>query len=262
MRRRTFLASSVPALAGIASLAGCLGEAGSPGTSPAPGTGAGPATTEPTEPGPSSRTSPPTEPGVAPAPPPATDVFADIGCPSFVESADRTVCYHAVDPSSADVVLGVDPEVFDPDLGDSTIETLTFTLYNRSEWHFHFNPYGWGIERLEDGTWDHVEPEAVNPLLTVMPPGETHAWELPSQVHPTPRDDDRMVLDVALPAGVYAFHIHGSFGTDLVGTSTPTDEPPEERVECVGLFRLAEDVDPGSPGGTPRATETGTAIDE
>lgn len=197
-----------------------------------------------------------------PAPEPASDVFRDFGCPSFDDSADRTVCYHEVDPSVADVVLGVDPEVFDPDPGGGAVETLRLTLYNRSAWHVHVNPDGWGIERFDDDEWTHVAPEGRNVPLSVLPPGETYTWEIPSRVHPGPYDERYDVLTVALSAGVYAFHVTGSFGGGLgtqgTPTATPAAEPPEDRVELVALFRLHEDVDPGSPGGTPRATETGT----
>lgn len=252
MRRRTFLVASIPPLVG---LPGCVGDASSPGTSPEPGAGDTPTgTTEP----------PKTD--LAPAPDPATDVFADMACPSFDDAADRTVCYHRVDPSTEDVVLGVGKEVFDPYLRDDDVETLRFTLYNRSDWHFHFNPDGWGIERFDDGRWVHVAPEAHNVPLALLPPGETYVWEIPSQLHPTPFDEWYTVLDVALPAGVYAFHVAGSFGGSLgtgrTPTDTPTAEPPDERVECVGLFRLDDDVDPGSSGGTPRETEIGTVVDE
>lgn len=254
MRRRSFLASSVPALAG---LAGCVGGAGSPGT---PGQSATRATT----PEATSRatTDSPGPVEDAPAPPPASDVFDHLGCPSFDDSADRTVCYHAVDPSSTDVVLGVDPEVFDPYLRDGDVETLTFRLYNRSAWHFHVNPDGWGIERFDDGEWDHVAPAGHDASVVALPPGATYTWELPSEPHPTPFDERYSVLDLALSAGVYAFHVAGSFdagfSTTETATDTPTAEPPDEHVECVGLFRLDDDVDPSAGGGTPRRTETGT----
>lgn len=258
MRRRAFLASSVPLLAG---LTGCGSDTGSQGPSPEPGT----RDEFPTKTRPPADADSPSGSDAALAPDPASDLFADVGCPSFDDSADRTVCYHEVDPSTADVVLGIAPELFDPDDEDGVVETLTITLYNRSDWHFHFNPHGWGIERLDDGEWVHVAPEAIHPLLSVLPPGETHAWEIPSEPHPTPFDERYTVLDVALAAGVYAFHVAGSFGGGLrtpgTPTATPTAEPPEERIECVGLFQLDDDVDPDSPGGTPREAETGTPGD-
>lgn len=114
------------------------------------------------------------------------------------------------------------------------------------------------MERFDDSEWVHVAPESHSVSLSLLPPGETYTWKIPSQPHPTPYDERYTVLDVALPAGVYAFHVDGSFGTDLAETDTPTADPPEERVECVGLFRLDDDVDPSSAGGTPRSTETGT----
>lgn len=260
MRRRTFLASSVPL---AAAAAGCLGGAGPPGAAPGTGTGADDA--DPTTPGQGTTDDGAGPAGEPPTPEQASDVFAGRDCPSFDDSADRTVCYHAVDPSAADVLVGVSPEVFDPDLEDRDVETLRFTLYNRSEWHFHFNHYAWGIERHDEGSWTHVAPDAYPEPLMELPPGGTYTWELPSEPHPSPSPDRYMLLDVALAAGVYAFHVAGTFGAGLRGTRTPTEpptsEPSEERVECVGLFRLDDDVDPGTSGGTPRPTETGTEHD-
>ena len=253
MRRRTFIAASLPL---VAATAGCVGGAGRPGASPRTGSDDPDST-----PGTSATTEPP---GSArpPAPATASDVFDEFGCPSFDDAADRTVCYHAVDPTRVDVVLGVDPEVFDPYLEDDTVETLTFTLYNRSDWYFRFNHYAWGIERFEDGEWVHVAPDAYPEPLMELAPGGTYAWELPSEPHPSPGADRSMRLDVALPAGVYAFHVAGSFGpgfdTTEPSTGAPQGDPPDERVECVGLFRLDADVDPESSGGTPRETATGT----
>ena len=253
MQRRTFIAASLPI---VAAAAGCVGGAGRPGASPGTGSDDADAT-----PGTSTTTDPP---GSArpPAPALASDVFAGFDCPSFDDAADRTVCYHEVDPTRADVVLGVDPEVFDPHLDDDTVETLTFTLYNRSDWHFRFNHYAWGIERLEDGEWVHVAPEAYPEPLMELPPGRTYTWELPSEPHSSPNRDRSMRLDVALSAGVYAFHVAGSFGPEFgtreTSADTPTADPPDGRVECVGLFRLELDVDPEASGGTPRETATGT----
>ena len=243
--------SSVPL---VAAAAGCVGGADAPGG--APGTGSGDADTTTRRHTTSADGSSGSE--QPPAPAPASDVFADRDCPSFDETADRTVCYHTADPERADVVLGVHPEVFDPSLRDDDVETLAFTLYNRSGWHFLFNHYAWGIERLDDGEWVHVAPEAYPEPLMELAPGGTYTWELPSAPHPSPGPDHRMLLDVALPAGVYAFHVAGSFGNAAGGTDTPTPDPPGGRIECVGLFRLDDDVDPGTSGGTPRSTETGT----
>lgn len=136
MRRRAVLASSMSLLAG---LTGCVSGTGSLGPSSTSETSVTP--TETTPEGSSNRDTPPST-DAAPAPDPASDVFADFGCPSFDDAADRTVCYHGVEPSSADAVLEVAPEVFDPNLEGNSVETLWFTLYNRSARHFHFNPDG------------------------------------------------------------------------------------------------------------------------
>lgn len=237
--------------AAIAGLAGCLGRT------------VGPSGRTTTDAPPTTDEEPTTDAPASTPPRPASDVFADVECPSFDDSADRTVCYHAVDPAETDVLLTVDPEVFDPGLGDDTVEELHFTLHNQSEWHFQFNPYAWGIERREDDEWVHVAPDAVPEPLTAIPPGSTYTWTMPSERHPTDDPDRTMYLDLALEAGVYAFHVSGFFGIGFdPATATPTAEPPDERVECVGLVRLDDDVDPSTSGEPPKTTATGSRPDE
>ena len=254
MRRRRILAGTIPLLSAAA---GCVGGTGQPRGSPDTATREQPTRTDDrTDSGDGASGS-----DASTTPAPASDVFAGMDCPGFDETADRTVCYHAVDPSTADVLVGVHPEVFDPNPGDGTVETLVFTLYNRSTRPFLCNPYGWGIERFDDGDWTHVAPDAHPEPLVEVPPEGTYAWELPSAPHPSPREDRRMRLDVALQAGVYAFHVTGWFAAGSNGTVTSTDEPPETRIECVSLFRLDDDVDPSTSGATPRPTATGTVDD-
>ena len=245
MDRRALLASLTATLAGTA---GCVsGE--TPGGRPAftstepepadPTQSDGPTTTDGTDAG--------TATGESPEPAPASDAFADVECPSFDDRADRTVCYHAAYPAGstgtdADLLLTAEPEVFDPDLDDATVETLEFTLYNRSDWSISFNPYDWGIERRADGGWTHVAPDAVPEPLVAVGPGGTMRWELPSEPHPSPSDGTYR-LRVALDPGVYAFDITVSYGGFAVETATETS-PPDERVELVALFRVERAFDP------------------
>lgn len=243
MRRRHVLHASA---LGLASLAGCQAGGGGPGATTT--TDQSPTTTDHTSPPPTTTAERSTTTTPSPAPAPASGVFDGFECPSFDDEADRTVCYHGVDPAEADVVLSVGTEVFDPDYGDDVVETLPFRLYNRSQWHVHLNPDGWRIARLEDGAWTHVAPEAHDVPLVVLSPGQTYVWELPSEPHPTPRPNRYRLLDVELAAGTYAFHVAGRLGAGL--DETPTADPPDERVELVGLFRLVRAVDPDRQGGT------------
>lgn len=264
MRRRTMLAS----IASLAAAAGCVNRGPDPGARPAE-------SDTPTEsPSPTdvhTHTRTATETPLRPDP--ATDAFADVACPSFDDHADETVCYHAADAETADLLLTAEPEVFVPDDGD---ETLAFVCYNRSDWPVSFNPYAWGIERYEsaDGSWTHVAPDVHPEPMTELAPGATTRWVLPTDGPPeTVTDGDSSVTDdgtgdggddgsgddsgevyplsVDLDPGVYAFHLTVRYGG--LSSDTPTDAPkPAERVELVALFELEESIAPD--GGT--ATET------
>lgn len=248
MRRRRFLLASA---LGLSSVAGCTTNGGAQGADTS--TGKSPTTT--------ARTSPPSQTTTGlPVPEPASGVFDGVECPSFDDAADRSVCYHEVDPAGADVVLSVEPEVFDPSPGDGTVETLEFTMYNRSRWHFHLGPYDWGIERYEDGEWVHVAPDTIEPLEYALPSGETNTWELPSAPHPSPMREAWTVLDVALRPGLYAFNLDGSFARGGGGTTTRAGSPPDERVEFVGLFRVERTVDPGGRSGTATVSPDGPNV--
>lgn len=180
--------------------------------------------------------------------PDATDVFDGFDCPSFDDGADRTVCYHTA--TDEDVVLTAEPEVFDPYGGDDDVETLSFVLYNRSEWTVGFNPYDWSLHRFEgDGEWTRVGPDGPIPEpLYLCEPSETYRWEIPSASGPTPNDDARR-LNLSLSPGVYAFSVTG--GYQIVDDST---DAPEGRTEFVALARVETAI---PVGGSEQTTAQG-----
>lgn len=182
--------------------------------------------------------------------PTASDEFAGTTCPSFPEP-DRTVCYHTAG-EDADVVLAAEPELFDPERGDDTVESLSFTLYNHSEWSVSCNPYDWAIHEHSGGTWSFVAPQGpVREPLHILAPGDSLRLELPEMTHPSPGGDDSYRVDAALEPGVYAFSVTGTYGgTDL--PETPAGEPPD-RTAFVALFRLGSAI-----GGAGETTTAGT----
>lgn len=224
MHRRRLLASLA-----VAAGAGCLGRSGGDQLSPA---GARTDTT--------------------PQVPTASDTFAGISCPEYPD-ADRTVCYHT-STGDTDAVLTADPEVFDPDDGDNTVETLRFTLRNRGEWTVLVNPHDWAIHRRDGSSWSRVAPaEPASEPLYSLEPGETLEWGLPERTHPSPGGDETYRVDTSLDPGTYAFSVTGRYdGTDL--TETPSGEPPD-RTAFVALFRL--DTAVGRTGET-RTVRTNT----
>jgi len=237
--------------------AGCVGpggfpESGTPTESTAPGdTGTPTDSGTPGDTGTSTDSGTPGDTGTstdtAPEIPDASNAFAGDVCPSYT-ATERTVCYHTATESD-DVVLAADPEVFDPEGGDSAVEALRFTLYNRSEWTVHLNPYGWGIHRRDGSSWSRVAPDGLiaDPMY-LLEPGRSLHWELPEMTHPSPGGSDTYRVDTALKTGTYAFSVTGRYELPS-DTGSPTAEPPAETT-FLALFRLV------SPVGT--ATETAT----
>ena len=122
-----------------------------------------------------------------------------------------------------------DREVFEPTTGDDTLETITFTLHNRSGGPFGLNPYAWAIERRTTSGWEHVAPdEHVEPWTTVEDDG-TYIWRLSVETHPSGDWENHRTLVEDLESGVYAFTIAGSLGGETGGSTW---------VECVVLFEV------------------------
>lgn len=202
--RRTVLAAVGTSLVS----AGCLGSG--PGRGPVNGNGTDPTPTD----GPAST------PTATPGGP-----FADVACPSFTET-DRTVCWHTR-PDDAPVVLEPETTAFEPVADNQTVETVAFTLRNRSEQSFGLNPYAWQLQVRADDGWRRVAPDQwIEPWDTVAP-GETWEWILATRQHPTPSEERVVRVFQDVDDGTYAFAVHGFLGE---GTDDATG------IECVALF--------------------------
>lgn len=228
MRRRTYL-GTLGSLFSATALAGCSGvtadgadDAETPAGSPIPDE-PGDSTTTTTDAGTTTdgrQTTTATDGGTA-------SRFAGEPCPSFESSADRTVCYHAADRSSTDVLLTPSSETFSPTTGDGSVETVTFELANASEKAVKVNPYAWRIERRTDAGWKHVAPDAYPEPLVEIDPGQSYRWVLSVQSHPSPHSERTKQVVQDLQSGVYAFGVDGFVGDAENG-----------RVEWVALFEV------------------------
>lgn len=227
MRRRTLLATAAATLAGTA---GCLTSASEdPGDDP--GTTDDPADGTTTTDDPTTRDDPTTTPTVDPPAGPES------GCPSFVDGADRTVCYYS-NRASSDVYLATSAREFVEYETSDEVETLTLSLHNDGDRAFGFNPHDWAVKRWTDQGWRHVAPqEYVEPWYEVAP-GETYEWILSTESHAGPMSEDSMAVVADLSSGEnYAFRVHGQYVGD-----------DGDYVECVARFEYLRAV----PGVDPR----------
>lgn len=81
----------------------------------------------------------------------------DKNCPSFIEGADRTVCYS--DREDADVYLEPSAERFVEYEASDTVQTLRLRLHNDSSEAFALNVNDWAIKRRTEDGWRQVAPE-------------------------------------------------------------------------------------------------------
>ncbi|WP_336002001.1 hypothetical protein [Halorientalis halophila] len=217
MKRRTVLAAFGTA---TVATAGCLDRSGNgstPTDTDGPGTGGGTETPAGTA---TDEIRSPTAP---------SGRFDGEECPTFSDSVDRTVCFHALETGSTEVWVEPDRELFEPTTDDDTVETITFTLHNQSGGSFGLNPYAWSIKRRTADGWEHVAPEEyVEPWYT-LPDGETYNWRLSVETHPSGEREEQMTLVEDLESGIYAFAITGSPGGEAGGST---------RFECVALFEV------------------------
>ncbi|MFB6164311.1 MAG: twin-arginine translocation signal domain-containing protein [Haloarculaceae archaeon] len=214
MKRRTVLAKT-GALGAGALTAGCAQRAGDRGAPPDDGTDPGSDDDE-TDTMPDDET-------------PTTDRFAGDPCPSFDESADRTVCAHTVDPNAAAVYLTASEQVFAPTTGDHSVEMIQFDLHNEGDENVGLNPYAWGIERQSHDGWEHVAPDVHIEPWTELAPGETYTWVLSVQEHPSPHAPRTQQIVQDLQSGTYAFDV----------TCLRDDGSKEAtRIEAVALFAV------------------------
>ncbi|WP_136716398.1 hypothetical protein [Halorientalis salina] len=157
------------------------------------------------------------------------DTFADVACPSFSESADRTVCWHTADLDAEPIYLDANPDVFEPTPGDDSVESVEFVLYNDSAAGFGLNPYAWAIKRRTEDGWAHVAPEEwVEPWYTVDS-GETYTWRLSMTERTQAMAERTMAITEDLDDGIYAFQITGI-------ADEQSDDPTH--VECLALFEV------------------------
>lgn len=161
----------------------------------------------------------------------ATDeavAFADVACPPFADTADRTICSTT---AGSDAPVRLDPPrpaVFEPTTGDDTVETFPITLHNDSGTTFGFNPYAWALKRHTDEGWVHVAPDAVIQPWMELSPGETYTYVLSVESHPSPHADTRKAIVQNLDSGTYALVVDGLLG----------EGDSRERIECVALFSV------------------------
>ncbi|WP_206664909.1 hypothetical protein [Halorubrum salsamenti] len=94
---------------------------------------------------------------------------ASDACPPF-ESAERVVCYEAVDPEALPIVLVPETQSVQPD------RPAEFTLRNRSERRFETNYYHWQLYKRVDGDWYYIAPESWPEPLTPLAAGDDHTW--------------------------------------------------------------------------------------
>lgn len=132
-------------------------------------------------------------------------------CPPF-DSAQRVVCYGAVDVEAMPVVLVPETRSVRPD------QPTEFTLRNRSGQRFETNFYHWQLYKRVDGDWYYIMPEYWPEPLTALEAGEDHTWTV--TVTPSRVSDGAAVTGVggtgsltltALGGGNYAFATDGWF---------------------------------------------------
>lgn len=160
------------------------------------------------------------------------DTIDDVGCPSFVDGADRTNCYRRVDRSAAAAYLEPSTFEFQDHYENGTVETIEFTLHNRGDVDFRYNPHDWAVYRFDDDAWSKVAPdERVQPLARLAP-GETDTWSLSTEAHPSPSDDVRQVTADLRSGRTHAFRVVGDLG----------DGDDASRIECVAVFDYVRSV--------------------
>lgn len=211
MKRRTVLvAAGTPAL----TLAGCVERSNATDENP---TGTPPEGTS-TDSGPGEGDGTPLE---------------GVPCPSFSDTADRTVCTHTGSDSEA-VYPTVSKEVFTPTAGDDSVEMMQISLHNDSDEAFGLNPHAWALKRRTDDGWSHVAPEEhIEPWQT-LESGESFTWDLSVQSHPSPGGKNTLSLIEDLDSGTYAFQ-----STGVLNEQTAEDsdgDRTETHLECIALF--------------------------
>lgn len=159
--------------------------------------------------------------------------FEDIDCPSFADSADRTVCSHT--DTDSDVYPTVSQDVFTPTTADDSVETMAIVVHNESDGLFGFNPYDWAIKRHTDDGWEHVAPDAVVEPWYNLSAGDAYTWELSVESHSDTEGDQTRSITEDLDSGTYAFQMTG-FLNDADEESSPGNGT---HIECIALFSVS-----------------------
>lgn len=139
----------------------------------------------------------------------------EMKCPSFSDTADRTVCYkETLDKRSSLVYVEPSPRQY-----TRSSDVLKFTLHNNSQKQFKLNTTSWRIYKWADGNW--VEAESNDKLVIKgekLRPGGTYQWV----------ENKAPLYDLNFSdTGIYAFTIDGKLGSD----STIV-------IEAIALFRV------------------------
>jgi hypothetical protein len=98
--------------------------------------------------------------------------------------------------------------------GDNSVETLRFTLTNRTTCSVSIAPATWRIERNTSDGWRPVVSGDKNKEQRTLSRGESHNWSLSRSPHPTPRTDTTTFVVADLSEGTYAFIVTAAVGQD------------------------------------------------
>ncbi|MFB6130554.1 MAG: hypothetical protein ABEJ28_07010 [Salinigranum sp.] len=140
------------------------------------------------------------------------------------------------------VEFAAERDRFEVVTGDHTVETLAFTLRNRTSCPLTVDTGAWRIERESGGEWNRVAgaggdsggsgSDGGNGIA--IPGGGKHRWSLSLTPHPTPRTDDTTYVWADLPEGTYRFVVTGTLGDERISrragftlvkrTASPTTE--------------------------------------
>lgn len=158
--------------------------------------------------------------------------FADIDCPSFADSVDRTVCSHTDTDST--VYPTVSQAVFTPTTDDDSVETMAVVVHNESDDPFGFNPYDWTLKRQTADGWDHVAPEEVIEPWYNLPAGKSYTWRVSVESQPELEDDQTTTVTQDLASGTYAFQMTGI----LEDADEESSSDDGTHIECIALFSV------------------------
>jgi hypothetical protein len=157
--------------------------------------------------------------------------FADRSCPSLRPSADRTVCYHAIDPADPPPVY-LEPST--ERLTDRDAE-LAFTLHNRSDRTVEFREcHPRAYRRRAEGWVPYAARGGYVACNQTLDPGERFRWR-PGAGRDAAAGENASVGDwfgERVLDGTYAF----------VTTATPLGGEESPTTACLALFQVATET--------------------